>query len=129
MSLSTGLNLPFRDWLYTRFQYSWMSLTDSNASLSIGPLSVFSTVPVVAGAFGRGPLGPSAAGKSPTRNGSLSVDNARPSTKVVHPASTSTAPAQAITARIPAIAPRRPWLFMANLIPTGLRGSIEGNPV
>jgi hypothetical protein len=59
----------------------------------------------------------------------LSVDNARPSTKVVHPASTSTAPAQAITARIPAIGPRRPWLLMTNLIPTGLRGSFKGNSV
>jgi hypothetical protein len=50
------------------------------------------------------------------------MDRARPSTMVVHPATTSTAPAQAITAFIR----RCPRLFMRDLIPTGLQGSIEG---
>ncbi len=99
--MSTGLKVPFSDLLYTAFQYSSMSLTDSCASLSIGPLLVLTTVPVGAGAFGRGPLGPSAATKSPTRNGSLSIDRARPSTTEPHPATTRTAPAQAIAARTP----------------------------
>ena len=101
-----------------------MSLIESNANLSMGPLLVLTTLPVGAGAFGRGPLGPSVAGRSPTRNGSLSIDNARPSTIVLHPATSSTAAAQAIAARTAAIA--RPRLFMANLIPTCLPGCFKG---
>src|SRR6516162_1967622 len=100
-----------------------MSLIDSNDNLSIGPLSVLTTVPVGLGASGRGPLGPLVGGRPPTRNGSLSIDRARPSTKVLHPATTSAAPTKAIAActRRP-----RPRLFMTNLIPTGLHGSITG---
>src|ERR1700744_2214375 len=75
-----------------------MSLIDSNDNLSMGPLSVLTTVPVGAGPPGRGPLGPLTAGSPPTRNGSLSIDSARPSTTVVHPATTSVAAAQAIAA-------------------------------
>ena len=78
-----------------------MSLTDNCASLSMGPLLVLTTVPVGAGAFGRIPLGPSAATKSPTRNGSLSIDRARPATTEPHPATMSTTPAQATAARKP----------------------------
>src|ERR1700758_3299151 len=91
-----------------------MSLIDSNDNLSIAPLSVLTTVPVVGGAFWRGPLGPLVAGRPPTRKGSLSIDSARPSTKVLHPATTSTAPTKAIAAFT-----RRPraLLFMTNLIP------------
>src|SRR6516165_11410437 len=100
-----------------------MSLIDSNDNLSIGPLSVLTTVPVGVGAFERIPLGPLVAGRPPTRNGSLSIDRARPSTNVVHPATTSTAPAQAIAAFRRRLRPRS---FMANLIPTGLQGSTEG---
>src|SRR6516162_7851822 len=100
-----------------------MSLMASNDNLSIGPLSVLTTVPVGLGASERGPLGPLVAGRPPTRKGSLSIDRARPSTTVLHPATTSTATAQAIAActRLP-----RPRLFMTNLIPTGLQGSIAG---
>src|SRR6516225_11144227 len=100
-----------------------MSLSDSNDNLSIGPLSVLTTVPVGLGAFGRGPLGPLVAGRPPTRNGSLSIDRARPSTTVLlHPATTSTAPTKAIAA---CRRRSRPRLFMTNLIPTGLHGSIN----
>jgi hypothetical protein len=94
------------------------------------------TVPVGLGAFGRIPLGPLVAGRPPTRNGSLSIDRARPSTKVVQPATTSIAAAQAIAAlaKVTAVHPRapagrrrfRPRLSMTNLIPTGLHGSIKG---
>src|ERR1700739_1848238 len=116
------MKLPFSDWLYTDCQYSSMSLIESNDNLSIGPLSVLTTLPVGLGAFRRGPLGPLVAGMPPTRNGSLSMDRARPLTTVLQPATTSTAPAQAIAALR-----RRPRarLFMMNLIPTGLHGSIK----
>ncbi|BBZ73253.1 hypothetical protein MPRS_43460 [Mycobacterium paraseoulense] len=43
-------------------------------------------MPVGPGAFERMPLGPFVAGRPPTRNGSLSMDNARPLTKDVQPA-------------------------------------------
>ena|SRR6201996_9192736 len=59
-----------------------MSLIDNNDSLSIFPLSVLTTVPVAAGALERIPLGPLVAGRPPTRNGSLSIDSARPCTTV-----------------------------------------------
>ena len=73
-----------------------MSLTDNNDNLSMAPLLVLITVPDGLGALERTPLGPLVAGRPPTRNGSLSVDSARPSTNVVHPATTSTAAAVAI---------------------------------
>ncbi len=78
----------------------------------MGPLSVLSTLPVGLGAFERIPLGPLAAGRPPTRKGSLSIDSARPSTNVVQPATVSTAAAHT-SADLSA------WLFMTNLIPTG----------
>jgi hypothetical protein len=66
----------------------------------------------------------------------LSIDNARPSTKVLQPATTSIAAAQAIAALSDAAAVRprpparrrrfRAWLSMTNLIPTGLHDSIKG---
>src|ERR1700753_2556105 len=73
-----------------------MSLIESNAKVSIGPLSVLSTVPVGLGAVARVPLGPLVAGRPPTRNGSLSVESPRPSTNVIQPATTSIAAAQMI---------------------------------
>src|ERR1700742_3242030 len=75
-----------------------MSVTDCSASLSIGPLSVLTTLPTGAAAFDRIPLGPLVAGMPPTRNGSLSIDSARPSTTVLQPATTRTAAAHAIAA-------------------------------
>src|ERR1700722_5612262 len=95
-----------------------MSLTDSNDNLSIGPLSVLTTVPWGAGAFARMPLGPLVAGRSPTRIGSLSIDRARPWVIVLHPATTSTVVAQAIAVL------RMARFFMTNLIPTGVHDSI-----
>src|SRR3954466_8061001 len=83
-----------------------MSSIDNSASLSIGPLLVLTTVPVGAGALGRGPLGPLVAGRPPTRDGSLSIDRARPSTTVLQPATMSTAVTQANAARIPVITAR-----------------------
>ncbi|CKR67698.1 Uncharacterised protein [Mycobacterium tuberculosis] len=76
-----------------------MSLTDNNDNLSIAPLLVLITVPDAAGASGRAPLGPLVAGRPPTRNGSLRMDSARPSTTVVQPAITTTAARQAIGVR------------------------------
>src|ERR1700744_4361473 len=70
-----------------------MSLIASNASLSAAPPSVLYTLPVGAGAFSRGPLGPSATGSPPTRKGLYNMDSARPSTTVVQPAATRTAQA------------------------------------
>src|SRR5689334_6283470 len=93
-----------------------MSLTDSSARLSMGPLSVLSTLPVGLGACERIPLGPWVAGSPPTRKGSWSIDSARPSTNVVQPATSSTAAA-------PTSADLRAWLFMTNLIPTGCRAA------
>ncbi|GAA4533535.1 hypothetical protein GCM10023161_04500 [Mycobacterium paraffinicum] len=63
-------------------------------------------MPVGAGAFERIPLGPLVAGRPPTRNGSLSIDSARPSTKDVHPATTIAAAAQLNAARSKAAALR-----------------------
>src|SRR5689334_22206706 len=85
-----------------------MSLTDNNASRSIGPLSVCSTVPSGSGAFGRGPLGPSVTGRPPTRSGLKSIDVARPSTAVdVHAVSSIAAHTTAIT-DLAALMRRRP---------------------
>src|SRR5690348_1256695 len=96
-----------------------MSLTDSSAKVSIGPLSVLSTLPLGLGAFERVPLGPLVAGRPPTRKGSLSIDSTRPPTNVVQPATTSTAAAHT-SADLSA------WLFMTNPIPTGYRTQ-QGN--
>ena len=68
------------------FQYSSMSLTDSNDNLSIGPLLVLTTVAGRRRCVRAGPAGTVGRGQIPTRNGSLSIDNARPSTIVLHPA-------------------------------------------
>src|SRR5690242_18578109 len=93
-----------------------MSLIDNSASLSIGPLLVLTTVPVGAGELGRGPLGPLVAGKPPTRNGSLRIDRARPSTTVVQLATTRIVPRQAIAARAVAITRRESRRFRAWLV-------------
>src|SRR5262245_42592258 len=87
-----------------------MSLIDNSDNLSIGPLLVLTTVPVGAGPFGRGPLVPFVAGSPPTRNGSLSIESARPSTIVEHDATVSTAARQATAAR--ATRRLRPRLFI-----------------
>src|ERR1700724_499766 len=100
-----------------------MSVIESRDNLSIGPLSVFTTVPVGLGAFQRIPLGPLVAGIPPTRKGALSMDRARPSLNGVQPATMSTAPAQAIAAFRRGLRPRT---FMTNLIPTALQGSMKG---
>src|SRR5215218_956744 len=65
----------------------------------MGPLSVSSTVPSVAGASGRGPLGPSVTGRPPTRSGLKSMDVARPSTAVAdaQPVNSSAVQASTIT--------------------------------
>src|SRR5882757_779409 len=91
-----------------------MSLIDNSDNLSIAPLLVLTTVPVGAGALGRGPLGPLVAGRPPTRNGSLRIDRARPPTMVAHPATTKITARQAIAARTDAIARRlRPRLIIS----------------
>ena len=110
--LPTGTKFPFNDCPYTDCQYSSMSLTDSNDNLSIAPLSVLTTVPVGPGALGRTPLGPFVAGRPPTRNGSLSIERARPSTKDVHPATTRIVAAQPTAALSDATARFRAWLFI-----------------
>src|SRR6478735_5316470 len=97
-----------------------MSLTDNSAKRSIGPSSVYSTVPSGGGAFGRGPLGPSLTGRPPTRSGLKSMDVARPLITVgVHAVSNNAAHAiasanRAFTRLYPLSVPNRLLNFAAS---------------